>query len=83
MPCTPRLVSLVNVFIVDYLLYTLTKSTSLIYIHHHQITLNSYLGRIIGLTGNALPEDVEIFMKNGADKVFIKPFNKDILLDEL
>jgi len=91
MPCTPRLVSLVNVFIVDYLLYTLTKSTSLIYIHYHQITLDilfkcyvySYLGRIIGLTGNALPEDVEIFMKNGANKVFIKPLNKDMLLDEL
>jgi hypothetical protein len=43
----------------------------------------SYLGRIIGLTGNALPEDVEIFMKNGVNKVFIKPLNKDMLLDEL
>ncbi len=43
----------------------------------------SYLGRIIGLTGNSLPEDVEIFMMNGADKVFIKPLNKDMLLDEL
>ena len=41
------------------------------------------LGRIVGLTGNALPEDIEIFMKNGANLVLTKPIDKSLLLDEL
>jgi len=43
----------------------------------------SYLGRIIGLTGNALPEDVAFFQSNGANSVYIKPLNKDLFLEEL
>ena len=43
----------------------------------------SYQGRIIGLTGNALPEDVAFFQSNGANSVYIKPLNKDLFLEEL
>lgn len=35
-------------------------------------------GLIIGVTGNALEEDVEEFVRFGADKVMPKPFQKDI-----
>jgi len=59
--------------------------------YHHQIILDafykcfaySYLGRIIGLTGNALPEDIDTFMRNGANLVLTKPIDKSLLLDEL
>jgi hypothetical protein len=44
---------------------------------------SSYLGRIIGLTGNALPEDIAFFQSNGANKVYIKPLNKDTFLEEI
>ena len=43
----------------------------------------SYQGRIIGLTGNALPEDVAFFQSNGANSVYIKQLNKDLFLEEL
>ena len=34
-----------------------------------------FKGIILGVTGHSLPEDVESFMKKGADKVLIKPIN--------
>ena len=39
-----------------------------------------YKGPIIGVTGNALPEDREIFMNAGATDVIIKPLRKEALL---
>jgi CheY-like chemotaxis protein len=39
-----------------------------------------YTGVIIGVTGNALPSDVEYFTGKGADKVLIKPVDVDVLL---
>jgi len=36
--------------------------------------IHRFEGKIVGLTGNALPEDVEVFMKAGCDHVIIKPF---------
>jgi CheY-like chemotaxis protein len=36
-------------------------------------------GIILGLTGNALPVDIEYFIKCGAKKVFLKPVDMDIL----
>jgi len=40
-----------------------------------------FIGHIIGLTGNALPEDIAFFQNNGANAVFIKPLNKDMFLE--
>ena len=34
-----------------------------------------YKGAIIGVTGNALDYDKEIFMRNGANKVLVKPLD--------
>ena len=37
-----------------------------------------YNGVIIGVTGNALPEDVKDFIDHGADAVIPKPFDIDV-----
>jgi hypothetical protein len=36
-----------------------------------------YAGRIIGITGNALQEDILDFMKHGVDRVMIKPLTSE------
>ena len=38
---------------------------------------------IIGVTGNALAEDIEIFTNSGADLVLTKPLQKQLLLDQV
>ena len=42
-----------------------------------------YSGVIIGVTGNALPSDINHFMEKGADKVFLKPVDVDALQSAL
>jgi CheY-like chemotaxis protein len=42
-----------------------------------------YRGPIIGLTGNAMPEDIKVFMKSGLDEILIKPVKKAALLGAL
>ena len=39
----------------------------------------SSLGRIIDITGNALPEDIDMFIECGADRVIVKPISRDKL----
>ena len=36
-----------------------------------------YVGVIIGVTGNALPEDIQEFLEHGADGVLSKPFDME------
>ena len=36
-----------------------------------------YTGKIYGVTGNSLPEDITEFLENGANEVKIKPVSKD------
>ena len=40
---------------------------------------NGYKGRIVGVTGNVLPEDMETFIRCGADLVLTKPVNQNEL----
>lgn len=35
----------------------------------------NYKNLIFGLTGNGLQNDIDYFLKNGADHIFVKPFN--------
>jgi len=42
-----------------------------------------YKGRIIGVTGNAMQEDVNLFLSNGADKVLTKPLSFALLNEYL
>ena len=39
-----------------------------------------YQGLIVGITGNGLQQDIDHYLENGADYVFIKPFTKSNLL---
>ena len=45
-------------------------------------TLN-YTGIIIGITGNALAEDMKTFVNKGANLVLTKPLNKNLLINEV
>jgi CheY-like chemotaxis protein len=38
---------------------------------------------ILGITGNALPEDIDFFVSSGANQVITKPLSKAKLLDAL
>jgi len=38
-------------------------------------------GIIIGVTGNALPEDIRLFLSNGADRVLSKPLELNVLFE--
>ena len=39
-----------------------------------------YQGIIIGVTGNALPADIDMFLSHGANRVLIKPLKLEVLL---
>mmetsp|Transcript_985 Transcript_985/g.1324 ORF Transcript_985/g.1324 Transcript_985/m.1324 type:complete len:276 (-) Transcript_985:178-1005(-) len=42
-----------------------------------------YKGVMIGITGNALPADIETFLTSGANEVLIKPLTRKKLLDPI
>ena len=42
-----------------------------------------YRGVIVGVTGNALPADIQDYIAHGADEVLGKPVNVDLLLSRL
>lgn len=42
-----------------------------------EIRALGFTGKIIGVTGNALVDDIEDFLAHGADAIFIKPLKKD------
>ena len=42
-----------------------------------RIRAMGFTGIIIALTGNALEEDVKVFLDKGADAVMTKPLNKE------
>ena len=42
-----------------------------------------YVCMYVGVTGNALPEDIAHFVAQGADEVVLKPLTKSKLLDAI
>ena len=42
-----------------------------------------YRGLVVGITGNALPEDLDNFRDHGADKVITKPLTNAKLMDAI
>jgi len=44
------------------------------------IRAHGYTGPIIGVTGNAMKSDIDIFMSSGADQVLIKPVDSSAIL---
>ena len=41
------------------------------------------LSFLLGITGNALPEDIDFFLSSGANQVVIKPLSRAKLMDAL
>ena len=48
--------------------------------HRHHRTI---IGPVVGITGNALPEDMDFFVSSGADQVVTKPLSRAKLMDAL
>lgn len=44
---------------------------------------SGYNGKIIGVTGNGLPEDQELFLRSGANKILLKPVDSAVLFQTL
>jgi CheY-like chemotaxis protein len=44
---------------------------------------NHYTGIIIGVTGNALQEDVDDFMAEGLNRLVLKPLKREVLMKTL
>ena len=63
-----------GVIICMMLLFVLPKSFSCKWSSHATIT---------GITGNALPEDIDFFVSNGANHVVVKPLSRAKLMDVL
>jgi len=38
---------------------------------------------VVGITGNALPQDIATFLESGVDEVLLKPLSRKKLLDSL
>ena len=64
-----------DVVFMDFVMPNMNGPTSTKFIRE-----SGYTGPIIGVTGNALPEDREVFMNAGATDVIIKPMRKEALL---
>ena len=67
-----------DVILIDYIMPNMDGPTAT-----RAIRALGFKGLIIGVTGNALPADVETFMSCGADKVLIKPLRVDALLNAI
>ena len=66
--------SRIDVILIDFVMPNMNGPAAV-----KEIRALGYNGFVIGVTGNALAEDVECFMRNGADKVLIKPVNARLL----
>ena len=42
-----------------------------------------FQGRIFGCTGNALEEDINLFLDSGANQVFIKPVDANTIVQQV
>jgi CheY-like chemotaxis protein len=44
---------------------------------------NGFEGAIIGVTGNAMQQDIDSFMSSGLDRLVLKPLKRDVLMSSL
>ena len=63
-----------NVVLIDYVMPVKDGPTAT-----RELRALGYNGIVIGVTGNALPSDIEFFMKHGANEVLIKPLRLEVL----
>ena len=66
-------------------MYIYTSSVISIY-YHCEVELVIFFNLVsynLGITGNALPEDIDFFLSSGANHVVTKPLSRAKLLDAL
>ena len=68
--------SVPDVIFMDYVMPNMDGPTAT-----REIRALGYSGIIVGVTGNALADDIDSFIRAGADRVFTKPLRMDDLLD--
>ena len=51
--------------------------------HNSCCSYSIHIYLIIGITGNALPEDIDLFVSSGANQVVTKPLSRAKLMDAL
>ena len=66
-----------DVLVMDFVMPTMDGPTAT-----KQIRALGYRGVIIGVTGNALPDDISTFLASGADAVMTKPINIETFIRE-
>jgi CheY-like chemotaxis protein len=71
----PRFVDTFDAILMDSVMPVMTGPEATV-----RIRALGYTGLILGVTGNALPEDIEMFTKCGANAVLTKPVNTDLLV---
>ena len=65
-----------DIILMDYMMPIMDGPTAA-----KEIIALGFTGTIIGVTGNALPQDVNVFLTHGASQVIIKPFDVQIFDD--
>jgi len=70
----------VDLVLLDYVMITMDGPEAAKKIRAEVV---GYTGPVIGITGNALPEDIAFFKAHGADSVITKPLTNAKLLDTL
>ena len=59
-----------DLILIDYQMPVMDGPTAI-----REIKKMGFNGRIVGVTGNALPEDISVMVESGADKVLVKPID--------
>ena len=59
-----------DLILIDYQMPVMDGPTAI-----REIKKMGFNGRIVGVTGNALPEDISMMVESGADKVLVKPID--------
>jgi len=59
-----------DIILMDYMMPIMDGPTAT-----KEIIALGYTGTIVGVTGNALPEDINTFLSHGASQVIVKPFD--------
>ena len=67
-----------NIILMDFVMPNMDGPTAT-----RKIRELGFNGVIIGITGNALPEDVRVFLASGADKVMPKPLNMSEFMEAM
>ena len=69
----------IDLVLIDYIMVNMNGPEA---VHKMRMELG-FTGLVIGITGNALPEDIAFFKSHGANSVVTKPLTNAKLLDAI